>query len=197
MWATASRANALWPETDILSRTDHIRLMAAHNAWMNTRLYEAAGRLSAAALAADRKAFFGSILGTLNHLLVADRIWLGRFATHPAHHAALDPIRALSPPQHLDQRLFEDFQSLSEHRRWLDGVISAWADSLAEADLDHPLHYANMKGATADRNFFSLVMHFFNHQTHHRGQATTLLSQADIDVGATDLLALIPDESGA
>ena len=180
-----------------MSRTDHIRLMAAYNAWMNARLYEAAGKLPAAALAADRKAFFGSILGTLNHLLVGDRIWLARFAAHPAKHAALDPLRALAPPQRLDQLLFEDFQRLSAHRRWLDGVINAWADSLAEADLDHPLHYANMKGATADRNFFSLVMHFFNHQTHHRGQVTTLLSQGGIDVGATDLLALIRNESGA
>lgn len=180
-----------------MSRSDHIRLMAAYNAWINARLYEAAGKLPAEALAADRKAFFGSLLGTLNHLLAGDRIWLARFAAHPAKYTALDPIRALAPPQRLDQPLFEDFQSLSAHRCWLDGVISAWAESLAESDLDHPLHYTNMKGATADRNFFSLVMHFFNHQTHHRGQATTLLSQAGIDIGVTDLLALIPDEAGA
>ncbi len=49
----------------------------------------------------------------------------------------------------------------------------------------------------AARNFFSLVMHFFNHQAHHRGQVTTLLSQTGIDIGVTDLLALIPDEAGA
>jgi len=180
-----------------VSRPDHIRLMAAYNAWMNARLYAAAAKLPVEALAADRKAFFGSILGTLNHLLAGDRIWLARFAAHPARHAALDPIRALAVPQRLDQLLFADFQSLAEHRRWLDGVISAWAASLVEADLDHPLHYANMKGEAAARNFFSLVMHFFNHQTHHRGQATTLLSQAGSDAGVTDLLALIPDESGA
>lgn len=180
-----------------MSRTDHIRLMAAYNAWINARLYEAAAKLPAEALATDRKAFFGSILGTLNHLLVADRIWLARFAAHPAKHTALDPIRALAPPQRLDQLLGEDFQNLAAHRCWLDGVISAWAESLAESDLDHPLHYANMKGTTADRNFFSLVMHFFNHQTHHRGQVTTLLSQAGIDIGVTDLLALISDETGA
>jgi uncharacterized damage-inducible protein DinB len=180
-----------------VSRTDHIRLMAAYNAMMNTRMYEAAGTLSAATLAANRKAFFGSILGTLNHLLVGDRIWLKRFAAHPANHAALDPIRALAPPQRLDQLLFEDFPDLSKHRRWLDGVITEWAGSLAEADLDYPLHYANLKGETADRNFFSLMMHFFNHQTHHRGQVTTLLSQVDIDIGSTDLLTLIRNESGA
>ena len=61
-------------------------------------------------------------------------------------------------------------------------------------DLDHVLVYANTKGVAAQWNFFSLVMHFFNHQTHHRGQATTLLSQAGIDVGVTDLLMLIPND---
>lgn len=76
-------------------------------------------------------------------------------------------------------------------------LITAWAGALCDTDLDHPLHYANMKGATADRNFFSLVMHFFNHQTHHRGQVTTLLSQAGIDIGVTDLLVPIPHEPGA
>ncbi len=76
-------------------------------------------------------------------------------------------------------------------------IVTEWAGALAETDLDHPLHYANMKGATTARNFFSLVMHFFNHQTHHRGQVTTLLSQTGIDIGVTDLLALIPDEAGA
>jgi len=97
--------------------------MAAYNAWINARLYEAAAKLPAEALAADRKAFFGSILGTLNHLLAGDRIWLARFAAHPTKHTALDPIRALAPPQRLDQLLFDDFPSLHEHRRWLDAII--------------------------------------------------------------------------
>ena len=174
-----------------MSRSSHIRLMAAYNAWMNARLYEAAATLPAAALAADKGAFFGSILGTLNHLVNGDTIWLKRFAEHPAGHTALAPVRPLPMPG-LATQGFSAIQPLAAHRRWLDGVISDWAAQLAEADLDHVLHYTNTKGDPFARDFFSLTMHFFNHQAHHRGQVTTLLSQEGVDMGGTDLLNLIP-----
>ena len=178
-----------------MSLVTHVRLMAAYNEWMNAKVYAAAATLPDAALAADRNAFFGSILGTLNHLVVGDTIWLKRFASHPADYPALAPIRALPAPASLDQLLFTDIRSLFAHRTRLDRVIVEWAGSIAESDLDHVLHYKNTKGVAADRHFFSLLMHFFNHQTHHRGQVTTLLSQAGVDVGATDLLALIPNQA--
>jgi uncharacterized damage-inducible protein DinB len=174
---------------------EHVALMAAYNEWMNARLYEAAAKLSPAELAAERKAFFGSILGTLNHLVVGDTIWLKRFAEHPARHAALEPVRALERPKALAQVLFTDFGALSAHRRMLDGVIVRWAGELSDADLEHVLGYASMKGVVSHKRFFDLLMHFFNHQTHHRGQVSTLLSQAGVDVGVTDLLVLIPDRS--
>lgn len=180
-----------------MSRCDHIRLMAKYNEWMNARLYEAAARLPEEEIVADRKAFFGSILGTLNHLLVGDTIWLQRFAVHPAGYAALEPVRNLPLPASLDQILYSDLQSLANHRRSLDQVITEWAHSIAEQDLDQVLQYVNTRGLVAGRNFFGLVMHFFNHQTHHRGQVTTLLSQAGADVGVTDLLVLIPNEAVA
>jgi uncharacterized damage-inducible protein DinB len=176
---------------------DHIVLMAAYNKWMNAKLYEAAGKLSREEIAADRKAFFGSLLGTLNHIVVGDTIWLKRFATHPGGHAALDPVRKLEMPTVLSQILFADFAALSEHRKLLDTVIDEWAASLTEEDLGHVLQYANTKGVAGRRKFSSLVLHFFNHQTHHRGQATTLLFQAGQDVGITDLLMLIPNEAAA
>ncbi len=174
--------------------SDHVRQMAAYNTWMNSRLYEAAARLPADALSLDRKAFFGSILGTLNHIVVGDTLWLKRFATHPAGYPELDPVRALAQPTALDQLLFQDFAALKQHRERLDAVITAWAKVVTDQDLDHILHYANTKGVISDKRFFNLVMHFFNHQTHHRGQATTLLTQAGVDVGVTDLLMLIPNE---
>jgi len=180
-----------------VNRVEHIGLMASYNAWMNTKLYNAVEHLSDEELLADKGAFFGSILGTLNHIVVADTIWLKRFATHPRNHQSLEPIRQLPDPSSLGQLLFADMASLSERRHWLDTLITTWSQSLTEADLDHVLHYANMKGVAADKSFFSLVMHFFNHQTHHRGQVTTLLSQLGIDVGVTDLLALIPNQTEA
>ena len=169
----------------------HVVRMASYNTWMNAKVYEAAGRLPAAELAADRKAYFRSVLGTLNHLVVADTIWLRRFAAHPARHAALDPVRALPSPSSLAQLPFEDFAELTMHRRMLDAVIEDWTAALTEDDLQHVLHYASMRGEAFTREMSGLLMHFFNHQTHHRGQVTTLLTQAGIDVGVTDLVALL------
>lgn len=177
-----------------MNRTQHIHLMATYNQWMNTRLYQTAGNLPDDELAADRKAFFGSILGTLNHLALGDRVWLQRFARHPANYSVLEPIRQLPAPGNLRQLQFTHIRELAAHRAWLDQLIIDWAGSITEADLDHPLLYANMKGVPAQRDFFGLLMHFFNHQTHHRGQVTTLLSQAGIDPGDTDLLFVLPSE---
>jgi uncharacterized damage-inducible protein DinB len=82
---------------------------------------------------------------------------------------------------------------MAAHRAWLDGVITAWTGALTEADLGAALHYARMNGEQYAKPLFDVLLHFFNHQTHHRGQASTLLSQAGVDVGVTDLLALIPN----
>jgi uncharacterized damage-inducible protein DinB len=180
-----------------MNRIEHICLMSEYNEWMNAKLYEAAKGLPDEELSANRKAFFGSILGTLNHLIVGDTIWLKRFSTHPANYSALAVIKNLPVPMSLDQTIFTDIQSLSEHRKFLDQTIRDWAGSITDRDLDFVLNYSNMKNIAAKRNFYSLVVHFFNHQTHHRGQATTLLSQAGADVGVTDILMLIPDETVA
>ncbi|MBH8610966.1 DinB family protein [Pseudomonas mohnii] len=180
-----------------MGRIDHICLMAIYNDRMNAKIYEAARSLTDEELSVDRKAFFGSILGTLNHLVVGDTIWLKRFAQHPANFLALEPIRQLPAPQSLDQLLLSNIRELSTYRVWLDQVIVEWSRAITESDLDYTLNYTSMKGAPADKSFYGLVMHFFNHQTHHRGQATTLLSQAGVDVGDTDLVALIPYESRA
>lgn len=169
-----------------------LQLLADYNAWMNQRLYEAANLPSADA-DAPRGAFFGSLLGTLNHIAVGDIIWLKRFAAHPAGYPALDPVQALRTPPSLDHLLFPDLANLAVLRKQLDQVIILWASQITEPDLAFALSYTNSHGIAARRNFGSLALHFFNHQTHHRGQATTLLSQAGIDIGPTDLLLRIPD----
>ena len=176
-----------------MSCKQYVERMAAYNAWMNARLYAAAGQLPAEALARDRQAFFGSILGTLQHIAVADTIWLKRFAGHPSRHAELDPVRAMAMPRSSDVVLFEDFNVLSAQRRFLDDIIMRWSASLSEHDLQHVLHYTTTQGVPSAQDCFGLLMHFFNHQTHHRGQATTLLTQAGVDVGVTDLVALIAE----
>lgn len=180
-----------------MGRIRHIRFMASYNELMNARLYEAASQLPISELTRNRNAFFGSILATLNHIAVGDTIWLKRFARHPANYSVLEKILALPDPYSLDHQLFSDLESLASYRKMLDVVILDWAEILDESELDHALQYASVKGIISKKNFFSLIMHFFNHQTHHRGQASTLLFQAGIDIGVTDLVSIIPNEEAA
>lgn len=178
-----------------MSDCRYVVLMASYNAWMNDKIYAVASRLSREELVRDRGAFFGSILGTLNHLAVADTIWLRRFAAHPPGYAALARALDLPAPSALDMPLFEGLAELAAFRKMLDGMIGEWAGGLSENDLSRPLSYTSMKGVAAQKRLASVILHFFNHQTHHRGQVTTLLSQAGQDVGVTDLIALVPDEN--
>jgi uncharacterized damage-inducible protein DinB len=174
----------------------HAAMMARYNTWMNDKVYAVAARLPDEEVMRERGAFFGSIFGTLMHLVVADTIWLRRFALLPArravHGAALAPLLDVPTPQRLDAQPYSDLPALTARRRELDAIIEAWATTLGEDDLSSVLHYTDTRGQPFARELMPLLMHFFNHQTHHRGQATTLLSQAGQDVGVTDLLALIP-----
>lgn len=175
-----------------MSRIEQFRLLARYNGWMNAKLYDAAATLPPEAVAADRGAFFGSILGTLEHLVVADTIWLKRFAEHPAG-GALAPVRELPQPASLDAVQFGALAPLRERRDFLDRLIDAFVADLRPADLDTALAYRSTKGVPFSKPFADVLTHVFNHQTHHRGQTTTLLFQAGVDPGVTDLLVLIPD----
>ncbi|MGF6275264.1 putative damage-inducible protein DinB [Massilia sp. UYP11] len=171
---------------------DDIVLLASYNATMNERMYAAAATLPKEALIADRGAFFGSVLGTLNHLVAGDTIWLRRFMAHPSGLSSLQVMADIAAPASLAHIYSDDLQTLLEHRRRLDGTIVALAAEVSDRDLQAPLLYKNARGDFQKR-FGSLLLHLFNHQTHHRGQASTLLSQAGVDIGVTDLLAWIPD----
>lgn len=174
---------------------NHLRLMAQYNQWMNQSLYSAAAQLSEAKLKEDKQAFFGSVFGTLNHIMVADIIWLKRFAKHPTNHLSLELVRLIETPKALNQILDNSFEKLQQQRLKLDKMIISWCNELTESDLSYPLQYNRMNGEPNLKVYGSLMLHFFNHQTHHRGQLTALLSQEGIDVGVTDLLMLIPNES--
>ena len=176
------------------ARIGHLHLLATYNRWMNEKIYRAAASLAPEELARDRGAFFGSILGTLNHIVVGDTLWLRRFAQHPRDYTQIAPVLKLPQPPSLNAIVFAELPQLAARRSELDGWILEWIPGIIDEDLDLPLAYVNTKGQTQSRNFHGLLTHFFNHQTHHRGQVTTLLSQAGIDVGVTDLLALIPDQ---
>lgn len=175
------------------SRED-IVLLASYNASMNAKLYAAAATLPKEALSANRGVFFSSILGTLNHIVAGDTIWLRRFMAHPSGLPSLNPMAGISAPTGLACMYSDDLQVLLEHRSRLDAIILALAAEVSDGDLEAPLLYKNSRGESQKR-FGSLLLHLFNHQTHHRGQVSTLLSQSGVDIGITDLLEWIPDHN--
>ena len=152
-------------------------LCARYNAWMNSRLYEACAGLPDGERKKDVGAFFKSIHGTLNHLLVGDSVWMGRFE---------GPVFA---PASLAQELHADFAELHGARTQMDARITAWARRLTPEVLGGELAYMSIVNPAPRRMpMWIAVAHFFNHQTHHRGQLTTLLMQRGIDPGVTDLM---------
>lgn len=166
-------------------------LFAEYNQLMNQRQYEAANHLSRQDLNKDQKAFFKSVLGTLNHLMVGDIIWLKRFAQHPSSTESLSYILEFAKPKSLNETLFKEFDRLKEEREKVDSIIINWITNLSEEDLNGCISYTNMAGVPFSKPFTSLISHLFLHQVHHRGQATTLLSQYGVDFGETDLIEII------
>jgi uncharacterized damage-inducible protein DinB len=149
--------------------------MAAYNEWMNEKVYACAAALTDEQRKRDMDAFFGSVHGTLNHLYLGDEAWMQRV------HG--EPVTMKSPR---DQP-FAEFAELQLERRKLDARISRWAKDLPEAFASSELR---VQSVTYRREIvlpgWAVVVQVFNHQTHHRGQLTTLLKQLGQDPGITD-----------
>ncbi|HYF44096.1 MAG TPA: DinB family protein [Ramlibacter sp.] len=174
---------------------ENYRYLARYNAWFNERLYDACEQLADAERRRDRGAFFGSIHGTLNHIVWADQLWLQRFAAQGGQGAPLDPkLLALPPGAMYEAVLFEEWGGLRAHRRQLDAAIERWVDAMPANFPLQTMRYANSKGVQREHPVWKALTHFFNHQTHHRGQVTTLLMQAGVDPGVTDMIVLAQEQ---
>lgn len=160
----------------------YFQRLARYNGWANRRLYAACAGLSRDDFVAARPSFFGSIQRTLNHILVGDRVWLGRFEAVPHGISALD------------QLLYDDFTELRAAREAEDARILRFTAELAPAALDGELVYRNMAGKETRVPLRWAIAHFFNHQTHHRGQAHCLLSGTSAAPPPLDLLYFLPDD---
>lgn len=154
---------------------DSFGLMARYNRWMNDRLYAVCRDIPDIDRRRDMGAFFGSVHATLDHIHHVDTVWLGRFTAQPENDAT-----ARARPA--------DFAALQRARRLLDYRIVAWANTLQPDWLQRDLAYTSqIDGAVRRLPAWILVTHMFNHQTHHRGQATTLIKQLGYDPGVTDI----------
>jgi uncharacterized damage-inducible protein DinB len=155
---------------------DYCRMMARYGHWMNERLYAALADVPDAERKRDRGAFFGSMHGTLNHLLWGDRMWLGRFIGTPC----------TAPAFGAD--MYDDFAQLRHARDDTDRDLADWAGNVTPSWLAAPLVYTSrVDGRTRELPAAVAAIHLFNHGTHHRGQLTTLMKQAGLDPGVTDL----------
>jgi uncharacterized damage-inducible protein DinB len=144
----------------------HFRSLARYNQWANRRLYDAAAELTAAQFGEDRGAFFGSLKGTLNHLLVTDRIWMARFTGQGPTYDRLNLI------------LHEDLSNLRSAREAEDARIVAHIDALEETAFSGVFRYRRVSTPEAfEQPLGPALAHFFNHQTHHRGQTHGILTQ--------------------
>jgi uncharacterized damage-inducible protein DinB len=160
-----------------LSASAHYRMFSHYNAWANHRLYAAAAQLSVEQYRADRGAFFKSIHGTLNHLLATDRIWMRRFTGEGDAPARLDAI------------LFETLGELRAAREAQDLRIVNFVESLDDARIAGTIKYRRLSSPEQyETQLAPALAHWFNHQTHHRGQVHAMLTGLVGEAPELDLL---------
>ena len=143
---------------------DQFKQLAAYNRWANARLYAAALDLSDQAYRLHIGVFFGGLHGTLNHLLLTDRIWLRRLTGEGDH------------PNRLDAILYEDRTELARARLAEDDRLIAIVEKYDDATLRRLHSYKTTSGMPQSQLLVDILLHLFNHQTHHRGQAHACLS---------------------
>ena len=164
---------------------DHYLMFAAYNAWANDILYKAVAKLSDEQFHRDCGAFFGSVHGTLNHLLVGDNLWMSRFQRKESNIKSQDTV------------LHEDFDGLKFARSAMDVQIIEFVQNLSKKDLESELEFQTILNPVVITHPFSLALaHFFNHQTHHRGQVHGLLSQLTDDAPPLDLMYYQREQMG-
>lgn len=162
----------------------YVRQLARYNAWQNRQLTDALAGVADDVLRMDRGAFFGSIMGTLNHLLWADTLWMSRFHDRvPAPRAGADHLTYCPT-----------FAVWSADRFRMDGAIRMWADTLRSLDLKRRLTWYSV---TLERDMKSpleqCIVHLFNHQTHHRGQVHAMMTAAGLNAPVSDLIFMPED----
>jgi uncharacterized damage-inducible protein DinB len=172
--------------------SDHYRRYSRYNAWINQSLLQASLSLPVKDQNKDLKLFFHSLIGSWNHIMVGDLFWLNRLAK--IFPILDDQIDHWPQPTTLDQILYSNLEDLAKARQKLDELIIQWCDFLRESDCEDRLEYFNSQEELRVKPLPDVMQHFFNHQTHHRGQITALLSQLGIDYGTTDFIAMPGDD---
>ena len=161
---------------------NNLALMARFNQWVNGHIYDAVAKLSDDDYRRDRKAFFGSIHRTLNHLLVVDRLWMGRIGGVDSGIESLNDI------------LFDDFEPLRSARRREDESLIELVDGIDEDRFASPVAYTRILGDGEHQTRLDhILITLYNHQTHHRGQVHVMLTQAGVTPTDIDVIYFLED----
>lgn len=151
-------------------------MMARYNQWMNLKIYEVCAQIPDTDRKKDMGALFKSTHGTLNHLLYGDKAWMGRFTGK-----SIENLK-------MGVDIYSDFIKLRQERKRMDQEIIKWSKSLTPEWLDLNLTFTSkVDGNTRTMPRWAAVIQLFNHQTHHRGQLTTLIKQLGYEPGITDI----------
>lgn len=157
---------------------DAARFMAQYNAWQNQSVLQWASSMSDEERRRDRGVFWGSVMGTLNHVLWADTVWMHRLTGSPKPEAGLKQSGAFT----------EQWEMLTRERRRMDNAIQTWTAGLQDVDLSGDLSwYSGALGRDMVHPRWRLVLHMFNHQTHHRGQLHAMATGAGLRPDDTDM----------
>jgi uncharacterized damage-inducible protein DinB len=163
---------------------ENFEFLSQYNAWANNRLYVSCGALNKEELNQNRLAYFGSIINTLNHILVADRLWLSRFKHEVVEMVDLGAV------------LYTEFKQLKAAREKEDKDIIGFIRSQNEDTLSKGVFsYMDTRGYSLEAEYNKALIHFFNHQTHHRGQVHTMISQAEKEPPELDILYFYQEQS--
>jgi len=169
---------------------EHFLLLAKYNRWMNQSIYKTCLAMGQDNVDKNQDSFFPSISKTLNHLLLGDLVWLYRCSGDKGVMRFVDGDGHDFKIKSLNQVIFSKLEELWEKRQGIDNDIVKYVESLSPDQINEPVEYRSTDGCLHSRDLGTILTHWFNHQTHHRGQITALMHQQGYDFGTTDLILI-------
>lgn len=178
-----------------LSLIENFQMMAKYNERINQQLLRCCQLLSNKGLTKESHSFFPNIISYWNHILFGDLIMLRRLAANEVASLSLADFTELPTPKSPRDIYHNNFSDIIELRNKLDALINQYCQSLTEKDCDRFISYQTTEGESITKKVADITQHMFNHQTHHRGQLTCILSQFGVDYGCMDLPVIVAEGS--
>ena len=170
-------------------------MMSLYNQRINNQLINCCLSLPEKDLHKETHSFFANIISYWNHILFGDLILLNRLAATELTHLKLENLAKFPTPETTQDIYHTKFQKLVSLRQDVDELIISFCEHLTEAECEQVIHYQTTEGESVSKKVADVIQHIFNHQTHHRGQLTCVLSQMDVDYGCMDLPIIVPEGS--